>query len=239
MKARKATTICLLTLLFGIGGCGSYSSPATTPAPAPDISISPVSVVAGSSDLVLTVTGSNFVDDAHNKSIVVWSANGSDQSLATSFISSSQLTAVIPAPLLAQPVTAKVFVEKGDPMGSLPFSKSASVEFGVMAGPVPSFSISSISPSSVVAGSPDLTLTVIGSAFANSNHNKSFVIWSANGGVNRLATTFDSGTQLTAVIPATLLASPLTAQISVETGDPMGSLPFATSNSITFTVTSP
>ena len=239
MKARKATTICLLTLRVAIGGCGSYSSPARTPTPAPEISISPVSVVAGSSDLVLTVTGSNFVDDTHNKSIVVWSANGSDQSLATSFVSSTQLTAVVPAALLAQPVTAKVLVEKGDPMGSGPFSKTASVEFGVTAVPIPSFSISSILPSSVVAGSPDLTLTVIGSTFDNSNHNKSFVMWSANGSVNLLATTFDSGTQLTAVIPAALLTSPLTAQISVETGDPMGSLPFATSNSITFTVTSP
>lgn len=239
MKARKAAAICALSLLIGIGGCGSYSSPARTPAAVPEISISPVSVVAGSSDLVLTVTGSKFTDDAHNKSVVVWSANGSDQSLATSLVSKTQLTAVVPAALLAQPVTAKVLVERGDPAGSGPFSQSAFTYFAVTATPIPSLSISSILPSSVVAGSPDLTLTVMGSAFAHSNHNKSLVMWSANGSVNVLATTFDSGTQLTAVIPAALLTSPLTAQISVETGDPMGSGPFATSNSITFTVTSP
>ncbi len=238
MKARKAATICLLTLIITISGCGSYSSPAS-PIPKPGFSISPVAAVAGSSDLVLTVTGSNFFDDAHNQSIVVWSANGTDQFLATSFVSRSQLTAVIPAALLAQPVTAKVLVEKGDPMGSNPFSKSASAEFSVTAGPPPSHSVIAISPSSVVAGSPDLTLTVTGSSFVNLNHNKSMVAWSVNGNVQILSTTFDSATQLTAVIPASLLTSPVTAQILVETGDPMGSVPFGMSNSINFTVTSP
>ena len=241
MNARRAATICFLTVLIGIGGCGSDSSsagaPTPTPTPTPSISISPVSATTGSSDLVLTVTGSNFVDDAHNKSVVVWSANGGDQPLATSFVSSNQLTAVIPAALLAHPVTAKVLVETGDPLGSGPFSKSASSNFTVGAAPL--FSISSISPMSVVAGSPDLTLTVMGSQFVNGTHTKSVVTWSVSGGDSFLRTTFDSSTQLTAVIPAPLLANPITVQILVETGDPMGSLPFSKSNSINFTVTSP
>ena len=131
MKAREAGSLCFLTLLIGIGGCGSGSSSMGLPGSTRGISISPVSAMAGSSDLVLTVAGLKFVDDAHNKSLVVWSANGSDTFLHTTFDSSTQLTAVIPAALLANPVTAAVFVETGDPVGSLPFSKSNSISFTV------------------------------------------------------------------------------------------------------------
>ena len=94
-------------------------------------SISPMMALAGSPDLMLTVTGSNFVDDTHNKSEVVWLVNGGYTALTTTFVSSSQLTAVIPAALLASPATAKVSVETGDPEGSGPFSKSNSVSFSV------------------------------------------------------------------------------------------------------------
>jgi hypothetical protein len=239
MNARKAVSLCFVSLLIGIGGCGSGASSMGPPTGPPGISISPVSAIAGSSDLVLIVTGSNFVDDTHNKSVVVWSANGTDTFLATTFVSSTQLTGVIPAALLANPVTARVLVETGDPLGSLPFSKSTSINFSVTAAPPPALSISSISPMSTIAGSPDLTLTVMGSSFANDPHNKSKVVWSANGIDTFLATTFVSSTQLTGVIPAALLANPVTARVLVETGDPLGSLPFSKSNSINFTVTSP
>jgi hypothetical protein len=90
---------------------------------------------------------------------------------------------------------------------------------------------------SAVAGSPDLTLIVTGSNFVNQNHEQSFVVWSANGTDTGLQTTFDSNTQLTAVIPAHLLTTPVTARVLVETGDPASSLPPAQSNSINFTVT--
>src|SRR5207302_845412 len=110
MIARKAASFYFLTflvaMLMTIGGCGSESNSNGTqpqPQPQPNIAISPVSAMAGSSDLVLTVTGSNFLSATHNKSVVVWSANGSDTFLATTFVSSTQLTAVIPAALLANP----------------------------------------------------------------------------------------------------------------------------------------
>ena len=238
MKTRKAASLCFLTLLIVIGGCGSESSSKGSPG-APGISISPISSIAGSPDLVLTVSGSNFAHATNNKSVVVWSANGSDTFLETTFVSSTELTAVIPAALLANPVTAKVLVETGDPMGSLPFLKSNSITFSVTTTSSGPFSISSISLMSAVAGSPDLTLTVTGSQFVNDVHNKSFVVWSANGSDTSLHTTFDSNTQLTAVIPAALLANPVTAQVLVERGDPMGSVPFLKSNSISFRVNSP
>ena len=79
-----------------------------------------MSAVAGSPALFLTVTGSNFADADHNQSLVIWSANGVDTILDTTFVSSTKLTAAIPAALLANPVTANVLVETGDPGGVSP-----------------------------------------------------------------------------------------------------------------------
>jgi Ca2+/H+ antiporter len=165
----------------------------------------------------------------------VWSVNGVDTSLSTTFVSSSKLTAVIPAALMASPATADVLVETGDPVGSLPLSKSNSVGFIVTA-TSGSISISSVSPTSAIAGSPDLTITVSGSNFFNLSHSKSFVFWSLNGVETLLSTNYVSSSELRAVIPAALMASPTTANVLVETGDPIGSSPFAKSNSISFVV---
>lgn len=238
MRSRTSASLCLLALLIGISGCGSESNPARTWTAPPSISISPIYATTGSADLVLTVIGSGFVGEIHDQSIVVWSVNGNDTSLATTFLSSTQLTAVIPAALLANPVTAKVLVETGDPTGSGPFAKSNSVEFGVRT-TSPALSVSSISPMSTVAGSPDLTLTVMGSNFPDGKHNKSFVVCFVNNSGTYLSTTFVDSTQLIAVIPANLLGNPTTAQVWVETGDPFGSGPFSKSNPINFSVTSP
>ena len=126
---RTAVFLGFLILLASFGGCGGSGSTSYTPG----ISISPVSVLAGSPDLELTVTGRGFADQHHNKSTVVWSVNGSDTFLATTFVSSTEVTAVIPATLLAHPVVAKVLVETGDPMGSAPLSRTNTIDFTVTA----------------------------------------------------------------------------------------------------------
>src|SRR5262249_29779823 len=84
--------------------------------------------------------------------------------------------------------------------------------------------LTSISPSSSIVGSPDSTLTLTGANFASS----SVVQWN---GAPR-PTTFVRGTQLQAIIAASDLASPRTAQLSVATppsagGGTSGSLAFA------------
>ena len=234
---RTAVFLGFLILLASFGGCGSGSTSSTSSTPR--ISISPVSVLAGGPDLELTVTGVGFADQRHNRSIVVWSVNSRDTFLATTFVSSTELTAVIPAALLANPVSANVSVATGDPMASFPMPQSGSVSFYVYSLPPGSPSVSSISPMSAVAGSPDITLTVMGSAFVNQKHNDSRVVWSVNGSDTFLATTFVSSTELTAVIPATLLANPVVAKVLVETGDPIGSVPLSKTNAIDFTVTAP
>jgi hypothetical protein len=155
--------------------------------------------------------------------------------LVTTFVSSTQLTAVIPAALLKSPGRALLFVETGDPMGDIPLEKSNSVSFEVT---TPRPSINSIAPTNVAAGSRDLTITVRGSNFADLNTGPlgSAVVWSANGSEVFLATTYISSTQLTAVIPEALLASPTIARLSVQTFHGADDIPSAVSNTVTFTV---
>jgi hypothetical protein len=194
--------------------------------------------VAGSPDLTLIVTGRHFANARHNRSTAVWSENANDIFLATSFVSDTTLTAVIPAALLSSPVEATVFVETGDPMGDN-FLKSDSVTFVVAALPPGAPWISSISPTSVVAGSPDLTLTVTGSNFANHNSYRSYAVWSVNDSATYLATTFVDSTQLTAVVPAALLINPVKAAVSVEIWYKADDIPTAVSNSVVLSVNAP
>jgi hypothetical protein len=202
--------------------------------------ISPTNAAAGSPDLTLALRGTNFTSGPDNPSQVIWVANGTNTLLATIFVSSTHLTAVIPASLLGSPVTAQVVVQSGDPTGGS-LSKSNALEFRVQGEPPPRFGtiISAISPTSVVAGSPDRTLTITGVNFAGRAHFNSQAMWNANGQITALVTTFVSSTELTAVVPAALLSSPDTAQVFVRTGDPMSDGPLPRSNSLDFIVTPP
>jgi hypothetical protein len=70
--------------------------------------------------------------------------------------------------------------------------------------------ITSLSPPSAVAGGPDFTLTVNGTNFTTS----SVVLWNGS----PLTTTFISAIQLTVTVTASLIASPGTATVTVNTG---------------------
>jgi uncharacterized protein (TIGR03437 family) len=84
------------------------------------LSISPASAVVGSNGFVLAVSGSNFVGNSE----ILW--NG--QALATTFVSSAQLAASIPAADIASAGTAQVSVYSPSPGGgatqSLSFTTS-------------------------------------------------------------------------------------------------------------------
>jgi YVTN family beta-propeller protein len=168
-------------------------------------SLSPASAVAGGGQFTLTVAGSNFVSG----SVVQW--NGSSRT--TTFVSATQLTALISASDIATAGTIQVTVFNPTPGGG----SSSSVSFVVNSvGVTPLPSITSLSPSSVTAGGAGFTLTVNGSGFTSS----SIVQWN---GASR-TTTFVSSTQLTAVIPASDIANPGTVQITVfnPTGSGIG-----------------
>ncbi len=177
-----------------------------TPKPLTITSLNPSSATAGSGALTLTVNGTGFVSG----SVVDW--NGS--TLTTSFGSVNQLTATVPASLLSQPGSATVLVTNPD------LTQSNAVTFTINPAPV---TITSINPASAVAGSAAFTMTVNGTGFLSG----AVVNWNAI----PLATTFGSATQLTAQVPATLLAQAGGAAIQVL--DPNNTQ----SNVVTFTIT--
>jgi IPT/TIG domain len=106
--------------------------------------------------------------------------------------------------------------------------------------------ISSVSPSSVPAGSSDVTITIDGSNFGHFGHFVwSTAFWTTNGNLHDtgvwLQTTIVNSKQLTAVIPAALLQNPTSVHIVVMNGDVMGMTDgyfgYPRSNQVTFTVT--
>jgi uncharacterized repeat protein (TIGR03803 family) len=179
--------------------------------PAPSItSISPSSAYAGGPAFTLTVTGSSFISG----STVTW--NGA--SLATTYVSSTQLTASVPASDISATGTATVAVVTPAPGGGT----SSGLAFTVNPNPAPS--ISSISPSTVTAGTGAFTLTVNGSGFVSTSVVK------ANG--TTLTTTYVSSTQVTAAVPASTIASAGSVSITVTNPAPGG----GTSGTATLTV---
>ena len=126
-----------ITIAVSLGSVYGCSSSPLHPEPiSPSIrSISQTSVTAGSSDVTLTLIGTNFVDGFPVNTFAMWSANGVNTPLATRFVSATELSAVIPARLLTEPAEASVFVETGDSTavseGFAAYAKSSLVRFDV------------------------------------------------------------------------------------------------------------
>ena len=199
------TTNVTITASNGAGPCNTATATLViTIGTTPTISsLSPTCTAAGGPQFTLTVNGNNFVSGT----TVNW--NGSP--LVTTFVSSTRLTAIVPASLIATPGTASVTVGGcGGTSGGATFTISATP------------TISSISPTCAAAGDPQFTLTVNGINFVST----SIVNW--NGAA--LTTTFVSSTQLTATVPANKITTPGTASITVVS--PCG----GTSNAVTFPI---
>jgi hypothetical protein len=236
----------LIIWQFACGG-GTLRQTKASGTPSANISISPASATVGSPDLIVTVLASKnfvFLNGPHlNK--VVWSQDSIDTPLLTTFVNSSQLTAIVPAALLAGPVVGDVRVEVWDHIENTLVATSGSVPFQVTSTPTPTPSISFISPATVAAGSPDVTITINGSNFGHYGHFVwSTAFWTTDGNLHDtgtwLQTSIISSTQLTAVIPANTLQSPTAVQIVVMNGDVMsmsdGYFGYPRSNSMTFSV---
>jgi photosystem II stability/assembly factor-like uncharacterized protein len=174
-------------------------------------SLSPTGANVGGPSFPLTVNGTNFV----NGSTVLW--NGSART--TTFVNSAQVTATINASDIASAGTDQVSVSNPTPGGgtsnNLPFT---------VGNPVPS--LTSLSPTSKTAGGASFTLTAKGSNFIKG------AILNWNGAA--LTTTFKSGTELTASVPASDLINagtfPITATNPAPGGGVSGSLTFTVNN---------
>ncbi|MCK9517623.1 MAG: IPT/TIG domain-containing protein [Dehalococcoidia bacterium] len=96
------------TVTAAPGGGGEGGGGADNPLPLLT-AISPTSAPAGSPDVTLTVTGTNFVDG----SVVQWAG----APLATTYVSATKLTAIVPAAKLAAEGTAEISVVSPAPGG--------------------------------------------------------------------------------------------------------------------------
>ena len=199
----------LTVLLASLGSVTAQSNPVPTLS-----SIAPSTAAVGSGAFTLTANGSNFVAS----SVVRW--NGSNRT--TTFVSSTKLQAQILASDVAATGSASVTVFNPTPGGGTSVARTFTI---TATNPVPT--LSSISPTSRVAGSAAFTLTATGSNFAIT----SVVRWN---GSNR-TTTFVSSTQLQAEITAADIATAGTASVTVFTPTPGG----GTSAARTFTINNP
>lgn len=182
------------------GGGTSNTLPFAVGNPVPSLtSLSPTGKNVGSASFTLTVKGTNFVNGA--------TVNWNGAVLTTTFKSSTELTATVPATDLKTagvfPVTATNPAPAGGTSSSLPF---------VVSNLKPT--ITSLSPSSATAGGAQFTLTVNGTKFVSG----SVVNWAGS----PRTTTYISATKVTAFITAADIAKPGTYKVTVTTSAPGG-----------------
>jgi hypothetical protein len=175
--------------------------------------IDPTSAKAGSAAFPLTITGTNFAAG----DVIAW--NGVP---LTTNISGGTATATIPSADVATVGSASVTVSTPGLIVAAP-----SVTFPITGPDNPAPKASSLSPSTVAAGGPDLEVALAGSGF-----NASSVAESSG---TPLATAFVGGSTLVVLIPAADTASAGKIDITVTNPAPGG----GTSSPVTFTVAGP
>jgi hypothetical protein len=177
---------------------------------------SPSSMPAGSAAFQLTVNGSNFAAPITGLSsdlpgsAVKWTVGSNSTQLATTYVSPTQVTAVVPNMLLGAPGTATITVVEP---GTTAESNAATF---VITGP----GISSINPTSHTAGAAPFTLTVNGANFVTGSQIRF--------GATLLPTTVVS----TGVLTASVTTPTTAGAVTVAAVNPGG----IASNSATFTV---
>ncbi len=178
--------------------------------PKPKItSLSPSTATAGGAQFTLTVNGTGFV----TTSVAKWAGS----SLATTYVSGTKVTAIVPATDIATAGTFKVTVTNLAPGGGT----SAASDFTVD-NPAPT--LTKVSPSSATHGGAAFTLTATGTGYVAGSK----IQW--NGA--DLTTTFVSSTSVTATVSATDIKTAGTASVTVNNPTPGG----GTSGAKTFTI---
>lgn len=191
--SRLRVHLLLLVISTVFVGCGGFQGVIT-----PTLSsISPATVAAGSAGFTLTATGTNFTGGTQ----ILWDG----VALTTTVVSSTQLTAAISAADIASAGTVSIRVMKPDT------TTSGEMPLTITGGTSSTFSLTSISPSSVAAGSAAFTLTATGVGFAASD------VIALNG--TAITTTFDSATQVHATVAASSVAAPGVISVSVMDGN--------------------
>lgn len=231
MRSRGWLLAALASLALA-SACDTFNTNLTTQTTSSVITfISPASVSAGGTGFTLTVTGNGFVSGAN----VLW--NGT--ALTTTFVNSTQLTAVVPAANVTTAGTVQVVVQipgSAVPATSNSFASGTTelsniVLFTVKPPPPPPPVITQLSPASIAAKSADFTLTVTGTGFV-SGSSGSVIFWN---GAPRNPTTVNGTTQASVQILAADVATPGMVQVSISNAASGGS----SSTAVTFTITGP
>jgi hypothetical protein len=183
-------------------------NPASNPKPV-ITSLLPETAIVGSAGFTLTVNGTGFI----STSVVNWA--GSPR--ATTYVSTTEITATINAADIAKTGTFKVTVTNPAPGGGT----SAAFSF-VVDNPVPT--LTSILPSSATHGGAAFTLTATGTGY----DSVSVIEWNGK----KLTTTYVSSTTLTAPVSAADIKKAGTAAVTVVNPTPGG----GTSATKTFTI---
>ncbi|WP_348261026.1 IPT/TIG domain-containing protein [Telmatobacter sp. DSM 110680] len=191
MKVHRIASLSpLLVLLAVFTGCGGFKGVVT-----PTLtSISPATVAAGSQGFTLTATGTNFVSGTQ----ILW--NGVAQS--TKVVSNTQLTTGVTAAQIASAGSATIRVIKPDT------TTSDAMTLTITGSSSQTFSLTSINPYTVAAGSAAFTLTATGVGFASGDS----ITWNGTA----IATSVDSSTQLHATVPAANVVTAGTILIAVQ-----------------------
>jgi hypothetical protein len=199
------------TVTSTANGVLAFTSAGSSSPPAPTITgLSPSSATAGGAQFTLTINGANY----DSSCAATWNST----SLATTYVGTTQCTAVVPALLIAAPGTASVTVTTTGGGTSSPST------FTINATSAPT--ISSLSPATKLMGSTGFTLTVNGA-----NYDATAVVY-WNG--TPLVTTYVGPTQVTAPITAGMVVSAGTFPITVST-----TTSGATSSPYNFSVNAP
>jgi hypothetical protein len=164
-------------------------------------SLSPLSVVSNSGATTLTASGTGFVPGAK----IVFGATD----LTTTFTSSTSISATIPASLLVGSGSVPVKIVNPPPGGGA----STPISFTVAN---PAASVQAINPSAAFVGSAPLQMTVNGSGFVAG----STVLFNGM----TLATTYMSGTELRANVPAGSLGAAGDFPVAVSNPPPGGGI---------------
>ena len=214
-----------LLLLAGCGGGGqsSINQPTSSESnPTPTITtISPNTTVAGGAAFTLTINGTNFVAAS--------TVNFGGSAPAITFVSSTQLTAAIPAASIASTGTPAVTVTNPAPGGGTSKAISFTITSGsVMIGSVPTIQV--LFPSGVPAGEPSFQLEVVGPYPGSNFVTGSVVRWN---GSDRPTMSNGSVNGLIAQISASDISAAGTAAVTVFNPGPGG----GSSNALTFTIT--
>ena len=193
-----SSTVTVYSPLPGGGASTPITFPILNPVPVLS-SLAPSFVTANGPAFTLTATGSNFVWD----SAIQW--NG--VSLATTYVSPTQLTAAVPAADISAPGTVSIAVFSPTPIGGTSSAAAYSVNQ-----PLPA--LASLSATSAIAGGPAFTLAATGANFDAAT----VVQW--NGAA--LVTTLVSPTEVTAAVPASAIAAVGNQLVTVANPGPGG-----------------